>query len=193
MIFKVLSIAALYCRQSEFCFRHFAYGLPPPIAHLELLETISVCQVLYVPLMLWAEFLSQLHHLLSPKQETFTHTLHFLELRTALNVLIYTLIYKLINQSIITTCLTTHNQSIWVSTLTNMDKVFWGHGSGCSERCDLWLPLIHRLCQKTHTKLNDYSVFNKTIVKIYQFAKPREKLCLFPRTCWKVIRSAVTV
>ena len=33
---KALSIAALYCRLSEFCFRHFASGLPPPIAHLEL-------------------------------------------------------------------------------------------------------------------------------------------------------------
>ena len=32
--FKALSIAALYCRQSEHCFRHFASGLPPPIAHL---------------------------------------------------------------------------------------------------------------------------------------------------------------
>ena len=30
-LFKALSIAALYCCQ--FCFRHFASGLPPPIAH----------------------------------------------------------------------------------------------------------------------------------------------------------------
>ena len=33
-LFKALSIAALYCHQSEFCFRHFASGLLPPIAYL---------------------------------------------------------------------------------------------------------------------------------------------------------------
>ena len=35
-IIKVLSLTALYCRQSEFCFCHFVSGLPPPIAHSEL-------------------------------------------------------------------------------------------------------------------------------------------------------------
>ena len=41
---KGLSIAALYCRQSEFCFRHFASGLPQSIDHLELVLRSSVAR-----------------------------------------------------------------------------------------------------------------------------------------------------
>ena len=44
LFLKELSIAAaaLNCRQSEFCFRHFASGLPSAIAHLELVLRSSV-------------------------------------------------------------------------------------------------------------------------------------------------------
>ena len=33
ILIQALSITALYCHQSGFCFRHFASGLPPPIAN----------------------------------------------------------------------------------------------------------------------------------------------------------------
>ena len=44
IFFKALSIAALYCRQSEFYFSHLVSGLPPPFAHLELVLRSSIAR-----------------------------------------------------------------------------------------------------------------------------------------------------